>query len=114
MLYQNFKFPNCWRCGGRFRKTCLLTIKTVTTSDSNHKQFLFQEQILCHLGNRVTNIQRAVDRTSKHKLVMAQHHAQHRAKAEVRYIKGERIGHFAKLVIKVDNREGRMPWDAVL
>jgi hypothetical protein len=30
-----------------------------------------------------------------------------------RYIKGERIGHFAKPVVKVDN-EGRMPWDAVL
>jgi hypothetical protein len=30
------------------------------------------------------------------------------------YIKGERIGDFAKPVVKVDNEEGRMPWDAVL
>jgi hypothetical protein len=29
------------------------------------------------------------------------------------YIKGERIGHFAKPVVKDDNEEGRVRWDAV-
>jgi hypothetical protein len=62
MMYQNFKFSTVNIGAGGFWGKCLPTI---------HEAISLLGTTLRHLGNRVTNIHRTVDRTSKHILVKA-------------------------------------------